>query len=300
LVIFSIYLESAILSLLFGVLFAYSFYLPTNFFTKKLGNKLIQIGIVLLAFSIPIYEAYELTKSFIPAISMFVVMVFLLGLIFGKFLNLRRNQIILISSGTAICGASAIAAIAPILKASPKTLLTSISLVFILNAIALVIFPFLGHYLGFSQNFFGSWIALAVHDTASVIGTALVFGDESVISATTIKLSRTLWLVPLMVILSFIYNKKADFKLPIFVLAFIAVLFLNNYLSSNMDILPFIALLKSIGYLSNCFLYTGLFFIGTSIDKESIFLLDNNIVFHALLLWIIAILLSYILVSYVI
>lgn len=253
-----------------------------------------------MAFSIPIYEAYTLTKSFIPAISIFVMAILLLGYIFGIFFNLKTNQIILMSSGTAICGATAIAAIAPIIKASPRTLLTSMSLVFLLNAIALLIFPILGHYFGFSQEFFGSWVALAVHDTASVLGTALAYGDESVVPATTIKLARTLWLVPFMIMLSLFYNKKAYFKLPVFVLIFVVALFLNNYLSTNMEILRFIALLQSIGFISNIFLYSGLFFIGTSIDKESISLLDNHIIFHALSLWLIAIALSYILVSYLV
>lgn len=254
----------------------------------------------MLAFSIPIHEAYVLTKSFIPAILIFVVIIFILGYVIGIFFNLKTNQIILISSGTAICGATAIAAIAPILKASPKTLLTSISLVFLLNMIALMVFPLLGHYLGFSYEFFGSWIALAVHDTASVIGTALAFGDESVMPATTIKLARTLCLIPLMIMLSLIYNKKARFKLPVFVVFFIAALFLNNYLSANMEMIRFIVMLQSIGYISNIFLYSGLFFIGTSIDKESIFLLENRVILHALSLWLIAITLSYILVSYVV
>ena len=222
------------------------------------------------------------------------MIIFILGYVIGIFFNLKTNQIILISSGTAICGATAIAAIAPILKASPKTLLTSISLVFLLNMIALMVFPLLGHYLGFSYEFFGSWIALAVHDTASVIVTALAFGDESVMPATT------LCLIPLMIMLSLIYNKKARFKLPIFVVFFIVALFLNSYLSANMEIIRFIVMLQSIGYISNIFLYSGLFFIGTSIDKESIFLLENRVILHALSLWLIAITLSYILVSYVV
>ena len=281
-------------------MFAYFFQLPSFFFTKKLGSKFIQIGIILLAFSIPIYEAYALTKSFIPAILIFVVIIFMLGYIIGNFFNLKTDQIILISSGTAICGATAIAAIAPILKASPKTLLTSISLVFLLNVIALMVFPFLGHYFRFSHEFFGYWVALAVHDTASVIGTALAFGDESVIPATTIKLARTLCLVPLMIGLSLIINKKAKFKLPIFVLVFVAALFFNSYLSANMEIIRFIVILQSIGYISNIFLYSGLFFIGTSLDKESIILLEYRTILHALSLWIIAIMLSYILVSSVV
>jgi uncharacterized membrane protein YadS len=288
----SAYIGSAFISLLMGVIFAYYFDLPENFFTKKVGSKFIQIGIILLAFSIPIYDALELTKSFIPFISIFVLSILLFGYIVGKFFNLKRDQIILISSGTAICGATAIAAIAPILKASPKSLVTSISLVFILNAFALVFFPFIGIYFGLSQEFFGAWVALAIHDTASVLGAALSFGEESVNVATTIKLTRTLWLIPLMIVLSISYDKKTSFKMPIFVIIFISVLFLNACL----DISNIPAII--INNTSNVFLFTGLFCIGTSVDKQSMLLLHKAVFLHALILWVIAILLSFILVSY--
>ena len=290
----SAYIGSAFMSLLLGIIFAYYFDLHESFFTKKVGSKFIQLGIILLAFSIPIYDAYDLTRTFIPYISIFVLFILLFGFLVGKFFNLKRNQIILISSGTAICGATAIAAIAPIVKASPKSLVTSISLVFILNAFALVFFPFIGTYFGLSQEFFGAWVALSIHDTASVLGAALSFGEESVDVATTIKLTRTLWLIPLMIVLSIFYDKKTTFKMPIFVLIFIAVLFLNTYL----DISNMTALL--IDQTSNIFLFTGLFCIGTSIDKQSMLTLNKGIVLHALILWVIAILLSFILVSYVI
>jgi uncharacterized integral membrane protein (TIGR00698 family) len=288
----SAYIGSAFISLLMGVIFAYYFDLPENFFTKKVGSKFIQIGIILLAFSIPIYDALELTKSFIPFISIFVLSILLFGYIVGKFFNLKRDQIILISSGTAICGATAIAAIAPILKASPKSLVTSISLVFILNAFALVFFPFIGIYFGLSQEFFGAWVALAIHDTASVLGAALSFGEESVNVATTIKLTRTLWLIPLMIVLSISYDKKTSFKMPIFVIIFISVLFLNACL--DISNIPTII----INNTSNVFLFTGLFCIGTSVDKQSMLLLHKAVFLHALILWVIAILLSFILVSY--
>ena len=294
LIIISAYTGSAFISLLLGVVFAYSFNLSEQFITKSIGSKLIQLGIILLAFSIPLYEAYELTRTFLPSISLFVILIFILGLLLGRFLKVDKNQTILIASGTAICGATAIAAIAPILKAKPKIIIASISLVFLLNAFGLIAFPLLATYLNMSQDFFGAWAALAIHDTASVVGAAMTYGQDSVEMATTIKLTRTLWLIPLMVVLSISYNKKTMLKLPIFVSIFICTLILSNYLvlTDTVD-----NLIKAI---SSICLFTGLFCIGTSIDKESIKIFDKKLITLAISLWMIAILISYILVSYLI
>lgn len=294
LIIISAYTGSAFISLLLGVVFAYSFNLSEQFITKSIGSKLIQLGIILLAFSIPLYDAYELTRTFLPSISVFVILIFILGLLLGRFLKVDKNQTILIASGTAICGATAIAAIAPILKAKPKIIIASISLVFLLNAFGLIAFPLLATYLNMSQDFFGAWAALAIHDTASVVGAAMTYGQDSVEMATTIKLTRTLWLIPLMVVLSISYNKKTMLKLPIFVSIFICTLILSNYLvlTDTVD-----NLIKAI---SSICLFTGLFCIGTSIDKESIKIFDKKLITLAISLWMIAISISYILVSYLI
>lgn len=294
LIIISAYTGSAFISLLLGVVFAYSFNLSEQFITKSIGSKLIQLGIILLAFSIPLYDAYELTRTFLPSISVFVILIFILGLLLGRFLKVDKNQTILIASGTAICGATAIAAIAPILKAKPKIIIASISLIFLLNAFGLIAFPLLATYLNMSQDFFGAWAALAIHDTASVVGAAMTYGQDSVEMATTIKLTRTLWLIPLMVVLSISYNKKTMLKLPIFVSIFICTLILSNYLvlTDTVD-----NLIKAI---SSICLFTGLFCIGTSIDKESIKIFDKKLITLAISLWMIAILISYILVSYLI
>ena len=294
LIIISAYTGSAFISLLLGVVFAYSFNLSEQFITKSIGSKLIQLGIILLAFSIPLYDAYELTRTFLPSISIFVILIFIIGLLLGRFLKVDTNQTILIVSGTAICGATAIAAIAPILKAKPKIIIASISLVFLLNAFGLIAFPLLATYLNMSQDFFGAWTALAIHDTASVVGAAMTYGQDSVEMATTLKLTRTLWLIPLMVVLSISYNKKTMLKLPIFVSIFICTLILSNYLvlTDTVD-----NLIKAI---SSICLFTGLFCIGTSIDKKSIKIFDKKLITLAIILWMIAILISYILVSYLI
>ena len=294
LIIISAYTGSAFISLLLWVVFAYGFNLSEQFITKSIGSKLIQLGIILLAFSIPLYDAYELTRTFLPSISVFVILIFILGLLLGRFLKVDKNQTILIASGTAICGATAIAAIAPILKAKPEIIIASISLVFLLNAFGLIAFPLLATYLNMSQDFFGAWAALAIHDTASVVGAAMTYGQDSVEMATTIKLTRTLWLIPLMVVLSISYNKKTMLKLPIFVSIFICTLILSNYLvlTDTVD-----NLIKAI---SSICLFTGLFCIGTSIDKESIKIFDKKLITLAISLWMIAILISYILVSYLI
>ena len=223
LIVISIYSKSPVVSLFLGIFYSFSFNLPRDYFTKKYGSIFIQIGIVVLGLSISLTKAYAISSSFLPYISLYVLTIFLLGIFLGNLFGIDKKTTLLISSGTAICGASAMAAIAPIIKANSNQLLLSITIIFLLNSLAIIIFPYVGTYLSMNHDMFGAWIALSIHDTSSVVGAALVFGENSIESASTLKLGRTLFLIPLIIFLSYQFknNDSKNIKFPFFVIFFV-------------------------------------------------------------------------------
>ena len=186
--------------------------------------------------------------------------------------------------------------IAPIIKARPKDLLTAITLIFLLNALAIIIFPIIVLYLGLSQDQFGAWAAMAIHDTSSVIGAAMVYGEEAVETAATLKLGRTLWLIPLILLLSYKYQDKSStkFQLHFFVIFFIIAIAIGSFIDLNSETLNFIKL------ISQSFLLLGLFCIGSQIDKKVLSNISVKPLQLALILWIIVIPSSYLLIQAII
>lgn len=220
-----LYIGNAALSIFAGIFFTYLLRPPTTFFTHSLGTLPLQIGIVLLGATISLPYALDISSEFLPWISLFVIVSFFAGLILGKLLGIHHRLAFLLSSGAAICGGTAMAAVAPIIKAKPQELLIAMTIVFILNAVAIILFPFLGHYFGMTNFEFGAWSALAIHDTGSVIGSAAIFSSESAQVAATLKLGRTIWLIPLLLAANWIFNKQTQAtKFPRFILFFIVAI----------------------------------------------------------------------------
>ena len=296
LIVISIYSKSPVVSLFLGIFYSFSFNLPRDYFTKKYGSIFIQIGIVVLGLSISLTKAYAISSSFLPYISLYVLTIFLLGIFLGNLFGIDKKTTLLISSGTAICGASAMAAIAPIIKANSNQLLISITIIFLLNSLAIIIFPYVGTYLSMNNDMFGAWIALSIHDTSSVVGAAMLFGENSIESASTLKLGRTLFLIPLIIFLSYKFknNDSKNIKFPFFVIFFVISICLGTFLNFNEQILIYIKL------LSQLFLLIGLFFIGSQINLNSLFVIKPNTIFLALLLWFIAIPSSFFIVQNII
>ncbi len=170
-------------------------------------SKILQLSVVLLGFGMNLADVVSASKSgFIETtISVTAVMVF--GLLLGKLFRVEKNTSILIATGTAICGGSAIAAVAPILNSKSYQNSFALIVVFVLNAIALLLFPFIGHRLGLSQEVFGNWAAIAIHDTSSVVGAGSIYGEEALQVATTVKLIRALWIIPLSLVIAFFVGR---------------------------------------------------------------------------------------------
>ena len=255
-----------------------------NPFEKSLHqyiHLLLQISIVGLGFGLKLDEALEAGKSgfILTVMSIFTVMI--LGYFAGKFLKLERPLSYLISAGTAICGGSAIAATSPIIKPSTKQISLALAIVFTLNSVALFIYPPIGHLLNLTQEQFGIWCAIGIHDTSSVVGAAGKYGNEALKIATTVKLARALWIIPVSVITMFIFKSKGSkVKIPWFIGYFIVAILLNTYF-------PFFGKLSStITVLAKSGLNLTLFFIGSTLSVETLKTIGVKPLAFAVFLWI--------------
>lgn len=220
-----------VISLLAGILLAVTLGSPFKKFTKKISKYLLQLSVIGLGFGMNLHSAIEAGKDGMLFTIVSVIGVMCLGVLLGKAFRLSRNNSYLISSGTAICGGSAIAAIAPIIDAGDDETTLSMATVFTLNAAALLIFPAIGHLLGMSQEQFGTWAAIAIHDTSSVVGAGAAYGEEALKVATTVKLTRALWIIPMAVATTFIFRKNGKkILIPWFILIFIIAMLANTYL----------------------------------------------------------------------
>ena len=275
-----------VLALMLGIIFV-SIKPHRNLIAPSLGTKLLQAGIIIIGLTTTSSTAINLISEFFLQVSLFVIAVFLIGILLAKAFKINNSLGLLISSGTAICGATAIAAIAPIIKSKPKELLIALSIIFIFNAIAIVAFPLIGQSLEMSYEQFGVWSAMAIHDTGSVIGAAMSYGGNSAEVAATLKLGRTLWLIPLIIFLSISNNENAKVKLPIFVMIFILAIFMGSIFNIKDEILVVF------NHLSDALIIAALFCIGSQINFDSIKQTNIKVISFAFVLWTFALIFSY-------
>ena len=253
-------------------------------FNKNVSKKLLQYSVIGLGFGMNLQASLASGKEGMLFTIISVVGTLLIGMFIGcKVLKLNRNTSYLISSGTAICGGSAIAAVGPIIKAKDTDMSMALATVFILNAIGLFLFPILGHWLGLSQQEFGTWAAIAIHDTSSVVGAGAAYGEEALQVATTIKLTRALWIIPLALITSIIFRSDGKkISIPWFILFFIVAMLINTYLLADYpEIGKFIAGIARKG------LIITMFFIGASLSVDVIKSVGIRPLLQGVLLWII-------------
>ena len=276
----SLWIGNSALSLFLGILLALIYKLPEGFFTQKYGSKILQTGIVFLGGSLSIGTVYQTNSDYFVWISIFVVLSFAAVVFLGRLMGVSKKLSFLLASGTAICGGTAIASVAPSIKAKPEELTTAITIIFLLNAIAVLAFPLSNEYIKLNDVQFGAWAALAIHDTASVVGAASSVGEVSVEVAATLKVARTIWIVPLVIFSAWLYRNKNDgFGLPIFVVFFIVAALLNTIFQPNEAIVEYLK------FINRICLLTGLFCIGTQISRESLALLEFKPITLAIAIW---------------
>ena len=289
-----LFIGNAAVSIFLGIIFALIIKPEKSFVSLKIGTTPLQIGIVILGATISLPYAWSVSANYLPWISLFVLGSFFTGLVLGKILGIHHRIAFLLSAGAAICGGTAIAAVAPIIKAKPQELLIAMTIVFLLNALAIIFFPIIGGYLEMTNFQFGAWSALAIHDTSSVIGSALTYSNESAQVAATLKLGRTIWIIPLILITNWVINRQAETtKFPRFILFFILAIVLNTVLNFDDQVLD------ALKIASQVFLMLGLFCIGTQFKVQEFKSISGKPLILALILWIMVIPSAYWLVMHI-
>jgi uncharacterized integral membrane protein (TIGR00698 family) len=249
---------------------------------SKATKLLLQTSVVLLGFGMNLQKVVEAGRTGIVFTIVTIVGTLVLGFLIGRAMNISRTTSHLISSGTAICGGSAIAAVGPVVNASDEEMSVALGTVFILNSIALFIFPMIGHRLGLTQPQFGVWAAIAIHDTSSVVGAAAKYGTEALQIATTVKLTRALWIVPLTLATAFFFKRKsARVTIPWFILWFVVASVMRTYVGAPAEVWSTLTMLARIG------LTITLFLIGAGLSRKSIAAVGARPLLLGILLWIV-------------
>jgi len=269
------------IALFSGLTLALTLGAPFSGFNKFVSKYLLQISVVGLGFGMNLLDSVKAGSDGMFFTMFSVVSVLFIGITVGKWLGISKIPSFLIASGTAICGGSAIAAVGPIAKADECEMSVSLATIFVLNAIALFLFPVLGHLCNLSQHQFGMWAAIAIHDTSSVVGAGATFGEEALKVATTVKLTRALWIIPLSVFTSIYFKSKGDkVFIPWFIFLFILAMVMNTYLNIPKT------LTHGIVAVSRQCLTITLFFIGAGLSRATLKSVGLRPLVLGLTLWI--------------
>ncbi len=270
------------IALLMGLIIAQFIGHPYLNLNHKATHILLQVSVVGLGFGMNVNSALKAGKEGIVLTIASIIGTILIGIFLGKILKIEEKISYLIATGTAICGGSAIAAISPVIKANEKQISVALGTIFILNSIALVAFPYIGHYLNLSETQFGMWCAIAIHDTSSVVGAAGKYGSQALEVATTVKLARALWIIPIAFLSTFVFkNKDTKIKIPYFIGLFILAMMANTYL-------PFVQNFSHyITEFAKATLTLTLFLIGCGLSRKVLVSVGYKPLIEGIVLWII-------------
>lgn len=269
--------------LFLGLAFALVCGQPYPAFNKKMSKQLLQYSVVGLGFGMNVEAALASGKDGMMFTVISVFGTLLVGWLVGRLLlKVNKNTSYLISSGTAICGGSAIAAVGPVIKAKDSEMSVALGTVFILNAVALFIFPPIGRYLGLDDVQFGNWAAIAIHDTSSVVGAGAAYSEAALEVATTIKLTRALWIIPVALVTCILFRSKdKKIKVPWFILWFVVAMLVNTYL---LDAVPQVG--KTINGIARKSLTLTMFFIGASLSPAVLRQVGVKPLLQGVILWV--------------
>jgi uncharacterized integral membrane protein (TIGR00698 family) len=255
-------------ALALGLVFGLTLVHPLAAESRRLSKFLLQAAVVCLGFGMNLREVVHAGRSGFVYTAISIAFALTLGVLLGKSLQVGKTQSLLISVGTAICGGSAIAAMGPVLEANEEEMAVSLGTVFVLNSVALLLFPFIGLNLHLSQTQFGLWAALAIHDTSSVVGAGAKYGATALAVGTTVKLARALWIVPLTIATAMLKKSKTKVQWPWFILYFCVAAVLASYVPR---LLPqTVGLFAALSRLGRAGLTVVLFLIGTGISRSTL------------------------------
>lgn len=270
------------LALLMGLVIAQTTGHPFLHLNHKATNLLLQVAVVGLGFGMNVHSALQAGREGILFTIASIMGTLILGILMGRWLKIDKKTSHLISCGTAICGGSAIAAIAPVIKAEEKQISVALGAVFILNSIALFVFPAIGHHLNLSQTQFGLWCAIAIHDTSSVVGAADKYGAHALEVATTVKLARALWIIPVALGSALMFkNKTGKVKIPYFIGLFILAMVANTYMQAVQAYGHFLVSIAKVG------LTLTLFLIGAGLSRQVLRSVGVKPLFQSVVLWVV-------------
>jgi len=286
------------IALLLGMIFGLTFVHPFAQVSRKAARYLLQLSVIGLGFGMNLHQVIAAGKSGFVYTLAGIVFALVAGWLLGRALAVAWKSSFLISVGTAICGGSAIAAVAPVIEASGEEMSISIGTVFLLNAVGLLLFPPLGHMLRLSESQFGLWAALAIHDTSSVVGAGAKYGSIALAVATTVKLARALWIVPLTLATAYARSRQTQgsqqeprhsslrIQWPWFILFFLLAAVMNTYIPAGASAYPLLAKLARVG------LAITLFLIGTGISRASLKQVGVRPLAQGVLLWVLVAVIS--------
>lgn len=281
-------LVSPPIALALGLVVAFTFGNPFPQLEGKPTKYLLQASVVLLGFGMNLSSVYKAGRDGILFTIVTIFGTLILGYFVGKLLKVGSKTSTLISSGTAICGGSAIAAVAPAIDAEKDEITVALGTIFVLNSVALFVFPIIGHYLGLTQNQFGIWSAIAIHDTSSVVGASAAYGPEALIIATTVKLARALWIAPVALLFAFIYRNqraegKATIAIPWFIVLFLAATAIRTYAPATIP--P--SLYDSLVNVAKTGMTITLFLIGASLTRATLQKFGYWALLQGVILWLV-------------
>ena len=270
------------IALLMGLIIAQFIGHPYLHLNHRATHILLQISVVGLGFGMNVNSAMKAGKDGIVFTIVSIIGTLIIGYLMGTFLKIEKKTSFLISAGTAICGGSAIAAISPVIKAEEKQISVALGTIFILNSLALVLFPMIGHSLNLSETQFGLWCAIAIHDTSSVVGAASKFGTHALEVATTVKLARALWIIPVAFLSTFIFkNKGTKIKIPYFIGLFVLAMILNTYVPIVQEYSHYLTAIAKSG------LTLTLFLIGCGLSRKVLLSVGYKPLLQGVVLWLI-------------
>ncbi|WP_367752981.1 YeiH family protein [Flavobacterium sp. WC2430] len=268
------------IALLLGLVVANLAGHPFLHLNHKATTILLQVSVVGLGFGMNVNSALSAGKEGFLFTIASIFSTLTLGYFIGKWFSIEKKTSHLISCGTAICGGSAIAAIAPVIKSDEKQTSVALGVIFILNSVALFLFPAVGHWLHLTQHEFGLWCAIAIHDTSSVVGATNKYGAEALQIATTVKLARALWIIPVALITSYLFkNQKSKIKIPYFIGLFILAMLCNTFVPQIALVAPYLVSIAKMG------LTVTLFLIGAGLNWKILKTVGVKPLLQGVLLW---------------
>ena len=277
----AIYSQQAALALFLGIGLALTVGPAPLSDASRLSRGALQCGVVILGLALPFREVVTLGSANGAVVSAMVLATLVGGLILLKLIRTDDVSGKLLTTGTAVCGGTAVATLAPVIKAENQQVAQTLTIIFVLNSIAIVLFPAIGHALDLSQQQFGMWAAVAIHDTSSVVGAAAAYGDEALTTAATLKILRILWLIPVIIVASYSMKRISanEIRIPLFVTGFIIASLIGGYLQFDGDVTSVFSL------ISKSLFGLALFLIGSQMSLESLKTICPRLIGMALVLW---------------